>query len=234
MQHANTGVNIVILDACRNNPFQQGFRSAGRGLARMEAPTGSYIAYSTAPGQLAMDGDGPNSPFTLSLANVMQQPGLSIEQVFKRVRQDVAAFSEKRQIPWSSSSLLGDFAFRDGPEQAAAPQPRTQAAAPQPRTQAAAPRKSRETARDGSAAYGGQPIPASPPADKKGSLPHVSQVPPTRPTAMDGLWRLAANNIPYRIDAGRIYAMAEYMHLLIFPVEAHDVVVADVTQTGPV
>ncbi|WP_416896453.1 MAG: caspase family protein [Minwuia sp.] len=132
MEHANTGVNIVILDACRNNPFQQGFRSASRGLARMEAPTGSYIAYSTAPGQLAMDGDGPNSPFTLSLTNAMQRPGLSIEQVFKTVRQEVARFSEERQIPWSSSSLIGDFAFRGGAAAAAAPPAQAPLAAPLP------------------------------------------------------------------------------------------------------
>lgn len=224
MEHANTGVNIVILDACRNNPFQQGFRSAGRGLARMEAPTGSYIAYSTAPGQLAMDGDGPNSPFTLSLVDAMKQPGISIERVFKTVRQDVARLSEERQIPWSSSSLIGDFAFRDGPAPAAVSQPEAAAAAP---------RDTGEAARADPPAYAAPSLPASPPADKKGSLPHVSQVPPTRATAMDGLWMLAANNIPYRIDAGRIYAMAGYMHLLVFPVEVHDVVVRDVTQTGP-
>lgn len=116
MEHANTGVNIVILDACRNNPFQRGFRSASSGLARMEAPTGTYIAYSTAPGQLAMEGDGPNSPFTLSLANAMKQPGWSIEKVFKTVRQEVARISEERQIPWSSSSLIGNFSFHDGPQ----------------------------------------------------------------------------------------------------------------------
>ncbi|WP_416898659.1 MAG: caspase family protein [Minwuia sp.] len=222
MEHANTGVNIVILDACRNNPFQQGFRSASRGLARMEAPTGSYIAYSTAPGQLAMDGDGPNSPFTLSLANAMQRPGLSIERVFKTVRREVAGLSEERQIPWSSSSLIGEFSFRGGSATATAPQ------------------GSGATPSGVASAASGQTRPASPPvtvvappASKKGSLPHLSQVPPTRRTAMDGLWLLAANNIPYQIEAGRIFAMAEYMHLLIFPVEAYDVVVRDVTQTGP-
>ncbi|WP_417520102.1 caspase family protein [Minwuia sp.] len=223
MEHANTGVNIVILDACRNNPFQQGFRSAGRGLARMEAPTGSYIAYSTAPGQLAMDGDGPNSPFTLSLANAMKQPGLSIERVFKKVRQEVARISEERQIPWSSSSLIGDFSFRG-----------VSAATSTPHHQPpAATQDSRKTASNDLPVPRGRPLPAAPPANKKGSLPHISQVPPTRPTAMDGLWMLAANNIPYQIEAGRIYAMAEYMHLLVFPVEAHDVVVTDVAQTGP-
>ncbi|ANK81117.1 MAG: hypothetical protein TEF_10155 [Rhizobiales bacterium NRL2] len=134
MQHANTGVNIVILDACRNNPFQQGFRSASRGLARMEAPTGTYIAYATAPGQLAMDGDGPNSPFTRHLAAAMVEPGISIEAVFKRVRQQVAAFSEERQIPWSSSSLIGDFVFNrsaaagEGARPTAAPPPSAPAA----------------------------------------------------------------------------------------------------------
>ncbi|PJK29720.1 caspase family protein [Minwuia thermotolerans] len=137
MQHANTGVNIVILDACRNNPFQQGFRSASRGLARMEAPTGTYIAYATAPGQLAMDGDGPNSPFTRHLAAAMVEPGISIEAVFKRVRQRVAAFSEERQIPWSSSSLIGDFVFN----RAAVAGERARPAAPPPSAPAASDRQ---------------------------------------------------------------------------------------------
>lgn len=231
MQHANTGVNIVILDACRNNPFQQGFRSASLGLARMDAPTGSYIAYSTAPGRLAMDGDGPNSPFTLSLVNAMKRPGLSIERVFKTVRQEVARLSEQRQIPWSSSSLIGDFSFSDQSYPASASN-----AAPSTEGQ----QMSSDTRDDDNAGYEKKPLqakapaaPEMPPAGKKGSLPHLSQVPPARPTAMDGLWMLDANNILYQIEAGRMYAMAEYMHLVIFPVEVHDVVVRDVTQTGP-
>jgi len=72
-----------------------------------------------------------------------------------------------------------------------------------------------------------------PPRGKKGTLPHLSAVPPTQPTAMDGLWKLNVNGIPYRIEAGRVYAMAEYKHLFVFPVEAHDVVVKDVIQTAP-
>ena len=130
MQHANTGVNIVILDACRNNPFQKGFRSLSSGLARMEAPTGTYIAYATAPGQLAMDGDGPHSPFTRYLASSIREPGLSIEETFKRVRQQVAAFSQERQIPWSSSSLIGDFAFNPGGKRAPEPAARAETPAP--------------------------------------------------------------------------------------------------------
>lgn len=77
----------------------------------------------------------------------------------------------------------------------------------------------------------GYPAPVQ--TGKKGALPHISQVPPTQPTAMDGLWKLTANNIPYKIEAGRLIAMAEYMHLFVFPVDAHDVVVKDIVQTGP-
>ncbi|PJK29481.1 caspase family protein [Minwuia thermotolerans] len=124
MQHANTGVNIVILDACRNNPFQREFRSAASGLARMDAPTGTYIAYATAPGQLAVDGAGAHSPFTETLSRVMREPGLGVEQVFKKVRQMVAAATGEKQVPWSSSSLIGDFAFntrKADPPAAAAP-----------------------------------------------------------------------------------------------------------------
>ena len=73
--------------------------------------------------------------------------------------------------------------------------------------------------------------PAKP--SKKGLLPHVSQVPAGAPTAMDGLWKLTINGIPYKIEAGRLFAMAAYKHLMVFPVEAHDVVVRDIVQTGP-
>ena len=87
---------------------------------------------------------------------------------------------------------------------------------------------------------GGLPLPiplpgiGQPPSGgQKGNLPNKAQVPPTRPTALDGLWKLDANDIPYKIEASRVYAMAQYMHLFIFPVNAHDVVVRDVAQTGP-
>ncbi|WP_217808157.1 caspase family protein [Oceanibacterium hippocampi] len=111
METAGNQTNIVILDACRNNPLEATDRSVQRGLARIDAPTGSFIAYATAPGQTAVDGDGANSPFTLALANAMQTPGLPIEQMFKQVRIDVLRATNGRQTPWDSSSLVEDFYF---------------------------------------------------------------------------------------------------------------------------
>lgn len=113
MEQARSGINIVILDACRNNPFK-GYRSANRGFAHMSAPTGSIIAYSTAPGKVAQDGSGRNSPFTKNLIEKINIAGLKIEEVFKEVRKDVASETGRQQIPWESSSLMGDFYFKGG------------------------------------------------------------------------------------------------------------------------
>ena len=111
MEDAQNRLNIVILDACRNNPYTRAFRSDQSGLARMDAPTGSMIAYSTAPGEVAADGTERNGIFTKHLIHHMMTPNLSIEQVLKRVRIDVARQTNGRQIPWESSSLMGDFYF---------------------------------------------------------------------------------------------------------------------------
>jgi len=110
MEDARSGINIIILDACRNNPFK-GNRSSNRGFAFMSAPTGSIIAYSTSPGNVAQDGDGRNSPFTKNLLEKMQIKDLKIEEVFKEVRKEVASETGRQQIPWESSSLMGDFYF---------------------------------------------------------------------------------------------------------------------------
>jgi hypothetical protein len=111
MEDAENQLNIVILDACRNNPYARAFRSDQSGLARMDAPTGSLIAYATAPGEVAADGLERNGIFTKRLIHHMMTPNLSIEQVLKRVRIDVARQTNGRQIPWESSSLMGDFYF---------------------------------------------------------------------------------------------------------------------------
>lgn len=111
MEDAGNPLNIVILDACRNNPFTKKFRSSNKGLARMDAPKGTLVAYSTAPGTLAYDGDGRNSVFTKHFLNHAQEPGQTIESVLKRVRVDVIQETNERQIPWESSSLTGDFYF---------------------------------------------------------------------------------------------------------------------------
>jgi carboxyl-terminal processing protease len=113
MEFANTAVNIVILDACRNNPLGDGARSMSRGLAKIEtAPRGSFIAYSTAPGSTAADGDGANSPYTTALASTITEPGLSIADVFQEVRTKVLASTGNEQTPWDSSSLTGRFYFK--------------------------------------------------------------------------------------------------------------------------
>lgn len=128
--HAKTRLNIVVLDACRNNPYARSFRSGTRGLARMDAPQGTLLAYSTSPGATASDGDGRNSPYALSLARAMNQPGLSIEEVFKRTRIGVMERTNDEQVPWESSSLTGYFTFMEGDSTQAQAGTPTQTAAP--------------------------------------------------------------------------------------------------------
>jgi hypothetical protein len=112
MEDANNGLNIVILDACRNMPFSRSWRSSQGGLAPPTlSPRGMLIAYATAPGGMAADGTGENGVYTKYLLRAMAVPGLSIEQVFKQVRYGVVAETGGKQTPWESSSLLGDFAF---------------------------------------------------------------------------------------------------------------------------
>ncbi len=109
MRQARNRLNIIILDACRNNPFRGFSRSAARGLARLDAPKGSYIVFATAPGDVAADGDGRNSPFTSAMARHLSVPGLNFEQVVKRVGREVSQTTEDRQRPWLSSSVYEDF-----------------------------------------------------------------------------------------------------------------------------
>ncbi len=112
-------LNIVILDACRDNPFRgrltRSFTALGQGLAQTKAPTGTIIAYATAPGQVAADGTGRNGIFTSNLLSALRLAGLTIEEVFKRTRQAVVKETSGLQVPWTSSSLLGDFVPRPQP-----------------------------------------------------------------------------------------------------------------------
>jgi hypothetical protein len=108
-------VSMVILDACRNNPFERKFRSGGGGgLAQMNAPAGTLVAYATAPGKTASDGTGRNGLYTHELLSAMGEPNRKVEDVFKRVRTNVLKKSRETQIPWESSSLTGDFYFMPG------------------------------------------------------------------------------------------------------------------------
>jgi hypothetical protein len=115
MYNAKSRINIVILDACRDNPYVRSFRSATRGLAIIsKAPAGTIISYSTSPGDVALDGKVRNSPYTFSLLQYMKEPGLKIEEVFKNVRQKLSRETGGRQIPWEMSSLQEDFYFVPG------------------------------------------------------------------------------------------------------------------------
>jgi TPR repeat protein len=111
METARNRLNIVILDACRDDPFSRSFRSPVHGLASIDAPIGTLIAYATAPGKVAQDGEGPNGLYTSELLKAMKVPGLKIEDVFKRVRQSVSKQTNGQQVPWEASSLIGDFLF---------------------------------------------------------------------------------------------------------------------------
>ncbi|WP_170789102.1 caspase family protein [Ruegeria lacuscaerulensis] len=111
MASAHNKTNIVILDACRNNPFENLADMDDNGLAEMKAPTGTFLAYATDPGGVALDGEKGNSPFTLSLASHIETPGMAIEQLFKKVRVDVLEQTRGLQTPWDTSSLTQDFAF---------------------------------------------------------------------------------------------------------------------------
>ncbi|MBM3224517.1 MAG: caspase family protein, partial [Candidatus Tectomicrobia bacterium] len=115
MEDAGNRVNLVILDACRDNPFARSFRSAAAGLASMDAASGTFVAYATAPGRTADDGSGSNGLYTEQLIRYMKLPGLKVEDVFKRVRVDVEQQSSGKQVPWESSSLKGDFYFAGPP-----------------------------------------------------------------------------------------------------------------------
>jgi uncharacterized caspase-like protein len=111
MEAAKNPLNIVILDACRNNPFARASRSATTGLAQIDAPAGSIVAFATAPGAAAADGSGGNGLYTTHLLEHMGTPGLKVEEVFKRTRVAVKQRTKGQQIPWESTSLEGDFYF---------------------------------------------------------------------------------------------------------------------------
>ncbi len=117
MHSARNKTNIVILDACRNNPFEALASILDDGLAEMNAPTGTFLSYATAPGSVAADGLGANSPFTNSLVKYMREPGLPIEQTFKQVRIDVLDATHGMQTPWDASSLTDDFSFVNAVEE---------------------------------------------------------------------------------------------------------------------
>jgi hypothetical protein len=106
---AGSKANIIVMDACRDNPFARSFRNYSRGLAMMDSPTGTLIAYATQPGNTAADGSGKNGLYTTALLKYLEQSQLSLMNIFINVRNKVLIDSEKRQQPWESSSLTSDF-----------------------------------------------------------------------------------------------------------------------------
>ena len=124
LDSAKNPVNIVILDACRNNPFGTRLAASAKGLAQIDAPPGTLIAFATAPGSTAADGGGRNGLYTQHLVQEIPKPNAPIEDVFKSVRAAVRTESKGLQIPWESTSLESRFAFRE----VAAPAPRVAAA----------------------------------------------------------------------------------------------------------
>jgi uncharacterized caspase-like protein len=130
LERTRNQTNIIILDACRDNPFGNSFQSASRslaedgrgikveqrrisaGLSKLQAPSNTLIAFATAPGKVAADGEKRNSPYTKQLIKNMQQEGYSVEKVFKEVRSEVLEITGGKQIPWESSSLVTEFYFK--------------------------------------------------------------------------------------------------------------------------
>lgn len=114
MAAAKNGLNLVFLDACRNDPYPRASRGAAPGLARMDAALGTLVSFATAPGSVAEDGGSANSPYSQHLAAAMHEPGLRIEDVLKRVRSRVREDTHGRQITWDNSSIEGEFYFHPG------------------------------------------------------------------------------------------------------------------------
>ena len=125
---------LLFLDACRNDPLsnqagglERGVRSVpaigsdfddvGRGLAKVTATAGTFVAYATEPGNVALDGTGKNSPFTTALSKHIAQPGLGVDDIMMQVRVDVLDATEGKQLPWSESALTRRFQFREGQAQ---------------------------------------------------------------------------------------------------------------------
>ncbi|NCS09281.1 MAG: tetratricopeptide repeat protein [Microcystis aeruginosa G13-07] len=131
MEDAANQMNIVILDACRNNPFARKWRSSQRGLAPIQSARGALIAFATEPGGVAADGEGENGLYTSFLLKHLKTPNLDVELMFKRVREDLVQATQNKQVPWESSSLVGDFSFNPVTVAQSSPTP-VQSASSQP------------------------------------------------------------------------------------------------------
>lgn len=111
MEDARNSTNIIILDACRDNPLKRRWRTTQRGLASINTAKGVYIAYATSPGKTAADGTGSNGTFTAALLKQIVKPHKGIDDLFNQVREDVNRDTGGKQVPWTTSSLIGSFSF---------------------------------------------------------------------------------------------------------------------------
>jgi hypothetical protein len=120
LEFADAKINLVVLDACRDNPLTRSLKrksstrnvDLSQGLASVRRASGTFIAYATAPGQVAYDGQGTrNSPFTRALADWIEKPDLEVALMFRRVREQVVAATDGKQVPWVEEAILGDFYF---------------------------------------------------------------------------------------------------------------------------
>lgn len=123
MESARNHTNLVILDACRDNPFATRFKLVNSGLAQIDAPPGSIIAFATAPGSVAEDGAGRNGLYTSQLLAHLGKEGERIEDAFKKVRAAVRKETNGRQVPWESTSLEGEVILKPAPARPPAAQP---------------------------------------------------------------------------------------------------------------
>ncbi len=114
MRDVGNRLNIVILDACRDNPFKRSFRTESKGLARMNAPKGSILIYATSPGSLAEDGKGRNGTYTRNLLENIERSDLTVQQVFNETGRGVMADTGDKQVPWMSSTPVAEFYLAGG------------------------------------------------------------------------------------------------------------------------
>ena len=137
LDEAKAGVRLLLVDACRDNPYSRGFRSSARGLARVEgAPSGTLMHFATKPGGVADDGNGSNGLYTTELLKHLGTPGLPVESMLKRVASGVRQASGGQQQPWTEGALDGEFYFATGGAAVAQPQPQPRPQ-PQPPVQVA-------------------------------------------------------------------------------------------------
>jgi uncharacterized caspase-like protein len=211
LEGAKTRLNILFLDACRDNPFVSGNRSATRGLARVEAPSGTVISYATRPGSVAADGEGRNGLYTAQLlAQMSSSPDQPIETVLKRVVSGVKKGSEGRQEPWWEGSIEGDFCFGVCRDDGAPPPLLADSPPAASASQSAAASKSRPPV--------SKPVPPAPAAASSAVIPAsryaaaraaATETPPAQPVKVGiaGVEPLFFAHAFSRTESGRIFRL---------------------------